>query len=380
MLLLIGEVMTTSSAADGMRITRGIELSQHIVSPYAIVRTPDGGYVVAGSSSVSNTHGWAARLDSTGKPLWEYLDGPANDWGISPGIDRFSSAIVLPDNRVLLCGTRNPEPTKLEPGGRIPERKGKPNVAGRLVIVDADGHHLARDIYPQGDSQKYYTEVQTCLAWSDGVALVGSASEPTGSRFGWLVKLDLTGKFIWEKVEPFKLALDAVEAADHDLLVLSWTYEAQGTYARLDKIDHEGNIVLTRQVDGGDWAGFVRPLSGASMITIVTIDRNLVTRRIRLDHSLNVATSASIGKFSTHRNWFLADQSIAMFGSIFDRGDTAAVGYVRNNHAVDVYPLKPLHDSGWFDDAVPAGNASEFATVRVSLSGRPVLAWLSLSR
>ena len=85
----------------------------------------------------------------------------------------------------------------------------------------------------------------------------------------------------------------AVETADHYLLVLSWVYEFQGIYARLDKVDGDGNIVITRQVPGGDAGGFVRPLLRSLPISIITTDRDGATRLLRVDSSLKDVGSLS---------------------------------------------------------------------------------------
>src|SRR5437016_1760468 len=94
---------------EQMKIERQITISKsHAVSPQLIARTPDDGYIIAGSDNEQRTEAWAARLTSSGDAVWEYLDGSPGSWADShPGTNRFSGAVVLRDNTVLLCGGKN---------------------------------------------------------------------------------------------------------------------------------------------------------------------------------------------------------------------------------------------------------------------------------
>jgi hypothetical protein len=70
-----------SDLRETLRIEREVVLSPgHSVSPNVIVRTPDGGYIVAGGDNEENTEAWVTRLDRNGRTQWEYLDGPADSW------------------------------------------------------------------------------------------------------------------------------------------------------------------------------------------------------------------------------------------------------------------------------------------------------------
>ena len=366
--ILMSLGLSTPVTADNIQVVRAVDLSQHLVAPGAIVRVPDGGYVVAGSSGIGNTYGWAVRINSEGKSLWEYLDGPSDGWeDRTPNVNRFNGAVPLPDNRTLLCGTKH-----------IKGDRSK-NIAGRVVVLDGNGQvSEARDVFPNGDSVNYHTSIEACLRWGDGIALVASARGPTLS--GLLVKLDPAGKKIWEKPVPFLNAFDTLETPNHELLVLSWVYEAQGTYARLDKVDPEGNVLITSQVPGGEHGRFVRSLPSASDIAMITRDGEGATSVVRVDSMLKqVSKPVSIGRFSCKASYSMADGSITLFGSVFDRGDTAAVGRLSRSFSLQEYRLQPLHTSFGITDATPSGHVGEFATVRTT-GYRAELAWISLGR
>jgi hypothetical protein len=368
-LALVALIESAPTQAQNIHVVREIQVSQHTVSPHVVVRTDDGGYVVARSSGVSDTHGWATRLDSNDKPLWEYLDGPAEDWSsMAPSVNRFTSAVVLPSDKVLLCGTKDHR-------NEIP-KKGD---SGRLVVIDAAGHREEQDIYPEADPQSLSAKIYKCVRWGDGIALVGETWGATPS--GWLAKLDLSGRLVWEKLAPFIVTLDAVETPKHDLLVLSWVYEAQGTYAILSKVDQTGAIVFTRQVAGGGDQGtqFVRPVSGP-VITILLQDHEPEMKVLRLDYNTlqNVGKPAELGRFNSDRSYMLPDQTTVIFGGTFHRGDTAAVPLLpKNSSSVSVTAVEPLNYSSGINDATPAGKPNEFATVRRA-GNCAVLTWVSV--
>ena len=371
-----------AALAENIHVVREVPVSQYPTSTYAVVRTPDGGYLLAGSTGVSDSHAWAARFDANGKRHWQLLDAPKEAWGdILPDISRFNGAVVLPNDKILLCGTRD-----------ITNAVPRKNVVGRIVLLNSNATHIEdgdrefRDMEPSGEGSSgyFFTEIQTCTRWGDGVALVATTHgsnerEPTAS--GWLVKLDLTGKVVWEKFLPFLNAFDAMETADHHLLVLSWVYEYQGLYARLDKIDEDGNIVFTRQVPGGDAGGFVRPLSSVSAISIITTDREGATRLLQVDSSLkDIGKPVSVGKFRYKQSYQLADGSIVLFGGISNRGATAAAARIKNS-SWRAFLIEPeQHSSFSVTAATPADHPGEFATVRSTAEFHPVLAWISVEK
>lgn len=67
------------------------------------------------------------------------------------------------------------------------EKKGGPTV-GYLVHIDAARKVLDQStFYPNGDTQFGLSNVNRCLPWGDGFALVGTTTSGTQSE-GWLIK------------------------------------------------------------------------------------------------------------------------------------------------------------------------------------------------
>jgi hypothetical protein len=357
-------LLGTARAGDTVLVQRDTQISERQAAPYVLVRTPAGGYLVAGSSGITDEGGWAVQLDSNGKQRWEFLDGQA----ATPELrrharGRLNGAVALDNGYSLFCGEKDhvdEEPTR--------------NSSGRIVIVDSNGHAEARDVYAKGDSQGLFTAIKLCFKWSDGVALLGT----NGSGSGWLVRLDSKGQFSWEKLLPFGIPLDAIETPDHHLLVLSAVLMANGAFAQLDKLDARGTVASTRKLDGGDKAAFVRTWLGDGPIAIVTLDRTLTTRLIHVDLGLkDVAAPVLLGTFYSYKNYFLPDRTIAMFGGVPDLGDTAAVAWVRASNKLNVLELEPAHSAFTIYDSAPS-SSNEFAVLR-RIHLKPFLGWISFA-
>ncbi len=358
--------INSAFAADTVIVQRDTQISELRATPYVLVRTPDGGYLVAGSGG-DGERGWAVQLDAYGRQRWEFFDGQEP----APGKRRHSlgsltGAVALPQGRSLFCGKKghnDEDPMRAR--------------SGRVVIVDSDGRAEARDLYANGDTQGAFTEIDLCLKWGDGVGLLGT----NGSGFGWLVRLDSKGQFLWEKAPRFGRPLDAIETSDHGLLVLSTGSLDQGTSAQLDRLDAHGEVVLTRQVDGGERAKFIRPWSGEGPISIVTVARSLEARLIRVDLRFkDVGPPVDLDNFYTYKSYFLGDhKTIALFGSVKDRGDTAAVARFSASNTLSILQLEPPHASFFIYDSVPTA-INEFAVVRCNSQLKPILGWISLAK
>src|SRR5262249_48871599 len=97
-----------SSAAPHMSINREVTLApNHKAAPYLITRASNGDFIVAGSTGIGDFRAWATRVDSDGKKLWEYVDGPPGGWEDLTGRgQRFYGAVDLPNQETLLCGIK----------------------------------------------------------------------------------------------------------------------------------------------------------------------------------------------------------------------------------------------------------------------------------
>jgi len=317
---------TPSPPAEQIAPSRGQLLSEHLVSPYAISPAPDGGYVVAGSNNISDTWGWAVRLRSSGDALWQYVDGPPGSWeDLTPNVNRFGGAVVLPDDNTVLCGTKHKPPA---------------HHGGHLVLLSPNGAIINQQyLFPEGKS----------------------------------------AHLVWEKRIPSGRPVDVAETSDHELLLLSGD-EIDARNSRLDRIDPKGNSVLMRRINGE--ARFVRDLS-PQRVPVGIITEELPdgpTQLVHLDSSLNaIGKPIDLGRSEARAAYQLEDKSIIIFGSIFSGGWNAAFIRVYANSSIHRYPLGPLHTAFWLQDALPTGVPNEFVTVFNSLSERTAtITWVSI--
>jgi hypothetical protein len=305
------------------------------------------------------------RIDARGRKLWEVVDGDlAISGDTKASINRFNGGAFLSDDKTLLCGTR---------------LSGEGLIAGRVLVVTSDGTiSSAKDLFPNipGATSAY---INKCLAWNDGVALVGTFSRGMASS-GWLMKLDKAGSISGQIEIPCIQAFDVVETANHDLLISSLDNSQRLGDSKIDRIDEHGRILATRHLDGK--AIFVRSSGAEDSVAIVTQSFDGPTTLLRMDGSLHdVKTPVVLGQFAANKVIGLADQSFVFFGSVIARGATAAVARVYSNSSSRDFALEPLHSSGWINDAVPSDRPNEFASVRNLLSGhRAVLAWISVEK
>lgn len=342
-------------------IERQVVLTKnHPAWAYTIVRNGDG-YVLAGSDDISDTEAWAMGVDSQGQPRWEFLDGPPNSWNDTrPSDNRFRGAVALSDGSTLLCGSK---------------RLSVNQTAGRLVRLSESGRLLEeRYIFPNRD-QTYSATIFKCLRWGDGIALVGGASSTDKANGPWLVKLGATGQILWERRGDFGTS-DAMEAADHDLLLAA----LDGTHTDLERVNQRGDVIARRTIEGE--GQYVRHVVPTKRVDVGTMTFDGPTRFLHFDQDFQEISPASAAdRIGLNRSYELPDQSIVVFGSIYDRGATANIARLDGNSMLRNFPLVPLHEAGWFNDAVESSNPNEFAAVMTMLDGsRPALAWIIIER
>jgi hypothetical protein len=347
-----------------VRIVREVTLSDHPVSSYVIIKALDGDLLVAGATSSADSAGWAIRLDSEGRRLWQFVDGSSEDFKEPPGhhTGRFNGGVFLEGGRTLLCGTlATPE----EPS------------SGHVVILASDGKlSSSKSVWPKIDGA-ISAEIKKCLPWRDGIALIGRSDLGIGGK-GWLVRLDNSGTQSYEVEIPCVEAFDAVETPDHELALSCLDNTERIGDSSIVRLGN-GKATSTRHIPGH--ALFVRSSTNGDFLGVVAEDVDRKSSLYRLDeHLQDISKPVSVGEFQTKQSYTLADGSAVLFGSVYERGATAAVGRFYS-HAFRPFALKPLNSSGGFIDAVATDRPNEFATVRTMLAdGRAVLAWVAIEK
>src|SRR5579872_2800168 len=171
------------------------------VVPHTIARARNGEFVVAGSL-YRMKEAWATRIDELGNVKWRYvLPGP--DQSLFGSDPEYQSAVMLPDDSVMLCGY-------------MTGLKGE-SWHGLITHLDSAGRVLRERVFaPPGDSKFGTSRFFSCALRADGlVVVVGSTSkseivQPTpeqplpyiGHYFYWILAIDQRGQTKWERLIP----------------------------------------------------------------------------------------------------------------------------------------------------------------------------------
>jgi len=194
------------SSASELSVTKTVYIEQGLQpDPYAIVRTRDDGFVIAGT--ITEDHeGWATRTDSDGKVLWRYVVPLADKLGKGDGgmYPTYKSAAVMPDDSVFLCGS-------------MPRSLGNKDGAGGLLThLDKNGNRISEVLIKPLIEKNLNGNLSACMPWKDGVIAVGNAGRITRTYdinaanpivtsveyFYWILALNQDGSTKWERLVP----------------------------------------------------------------------------------------------------------------------------------------------------------------------------------
>ncbi|HEY4147981.1 MAG TPA: hypothetical protein VGM41_03590, partial [Chitinophagaceae bacterium] len=193
---------------------------------YDIALTPDGGFIVAGSSksidgNITGHHGgidtadaWLVKLDQYGNIQWQKSFGGSKD-------DYFTSVIRTSDNAYLCVGVTSSN------DGDVTGNHGGSDYW--VVKVSSTGSILWSKCFGGTLNETSTQGIQTS---DGGYALVGSAVSQDGNVTGyisgaqnvlWVVKIDSVGNLVWQKCygnsNAYHYPGGILEDDDHNLLV-----------------------------------------------------------------------------------------------------------------------------------------------------------------
>ena len=195
-------------------------------TPNAIVPTPDGGFVVAGSTAsfgAGSDDGWIMKMDATGSVQWQKA------YGGSTFEDLWALQITT-DGGYIAAGTTGVYPNadvwilKLSPAGDIEWQKsfGGPNYDEGLAIQQT----------------------------SDGGYIVVCNTSSFGAGIGdaWILKLSSSGGLQWQKTyggPQYEYALTIQQTTDGGYIVggLTQSFGAGGSDIWVLKLDSLGSVV-----------------------------------------------------------------------------------------------------------------------------------------
>lgn len=146
----------------------------------SVTRTSDGGYFIAGrtmSFGAGSSDGWCLKLDASGNPVWQRVLGAIGD-------DFFYSAQQTSDGGYVLVGETDANKGSYRDGW--------------VVKLDSAGKTKWKRTFGSTSNDVFYAVQQT----SDGGYIVAgyTGSRGTGFDDGWCLKLDASGKPVWQKI------------------------------------------------------------------------------------------------------------------------------------------------------------------------------------
>jgi len=346
----VHSVAAYAASARSIVVDREVLLKGTIAGGTAtvIARMPDGGFVIAGDMG----RAWAARVNVGGEIQWQFLDSQDESLGGSIQ-SQFNGAVMLADSSILLCGRKYT----------------KHMIFAFITILASDGRVIEkRYLSPNEGRESYSGSFSRCLRWGDGVALIGGASN--GKKgVGWLMKLDKNGRKEWEIVNAAVLGTDAVEMADHNLVL---TDSRRVMEIELTRLDQKGEVLASQSFRGTDLELLrsteaivdlqVVIYGGGSEATLHTLDSQL--------HEVAPPKRISAVFIEQGCGYVLRDKSAVLFGYEQKGGDaftapyTATIARVGVDEEPDlVHVLEPYYESFTVRGAVPV-SAFEFVAVR----------------
>jgi hypothetical protein len=358
---ILGLMSTAPASAANTHITivREVFLEEGVAaSPRAIIRTADGGYVIAGA--LHDNQAWATRIDGNMKVIWRH-EVPHPSLTPAEGSSVYESAIALPDDTTLLCGFWNV--------GRL----GAPNVVGLLTRIDASGRVLdQRQVVPLGDSSYQLTYIRKCVHTIDGIAVVANSTQILGTgavrsskQILWLLGLSPTGVLIWQKVIPRdsqSVPSSLRVLPNSDLLVRSGYYE-------IILFDRVGSTIMEKKGPPGTLMRSIEPEESSRIISQSVDASSFVVTTLGSNLQEIDRKTGRFSDFIVRQAYELTGGDLALFGSEDEGGAaTAAVGWLHHDlKDMQTLVFKPTFGSFWIVDAVPTETPGEFATVRLVL-------------
>lgn len=351
MLLSVGATLSAcgrSPPPAEVTMTRSVVLAVGREEPEILISDHTGGFVIAGAADGMKPHAgaWAVRVDASGRKLWEYRDS-----AIPPeGSAKFSGAAMLSDGGVLLCGH--------EYTGHSQEAV--------IVRISAEAKLVYKHfVHPLDDPHSNWNGFSTCTPWHNGIAVLGSVSTLTpslggSSISGWLIKFDANGQYQWRRRGELYLADEALEASNHDLILVD--SHVNGS-SRIVRVNEHGDVTASTTIKGVE-AHFVYPLSPAPTLRLYALQWSGPDRYITLDRDLRIVADEQSRRLAPRKAYELPGGTILLFGGLRGLDSTAAVGFRYPRGRMEARAIGPLHQSVWIIDAIPTSRQNEFLTLR----------------
>lgn len=200
-----------------------------------IGRMPDGGLVLVGASGKKRAiqaAAWIIRTDSKGKVVWQRRFG-------GDKADGATGVVVLPDGGIAVSGSIS--------------SRGRGDYDGWLIRLDRRGKLIWDRTFGGSEEDTLFAVVAT---GDGGFALAGSTvSTGAGGGDGWLLKVSATGNQLWSRTfggEEYDVLNSLARTQDGGFVAAGHTRSQgpPGGGAWLLKLDGSGKMVWQRVLGG----------------------------------------------------------------------------------------------------------------------------------
>ncbi|MHB1530041.1 MAG: hypothetical protein ACYDDA_00270 [Acidiferrobacteraceae bacterium] len=351
----------TAFAGHHIRVVRSMFLERGVsIDPRALARTKTGGYVIAGTSGGP----WALRVNAQGKVQWRYrIPFVPSMPSEMPVNSTFTGAVTLPDDSTLLCGYGEFSP------------RHHPDLTGLLTHLSPHGRVLStQTLYPDNNRHYALNYLNHCVRSGKGVVVVGTTmrfrKHGPGTSYVWLLKLDDTGRIMWQKLIPNVGDSQILALPDRQLLLAWIAYYGKTDLVRLDA---QGDVTARGSLPGE--GALVHPLTAGPTVSVVSA--------LSKPHLHLQTVNAALGEVThrrgdaltvvTRRAYRLPTGALALFGDTtppeYGGMLVSSIAWISPHFGhQQVFTFKPW--SIWVADAVPTGTPGDFATVREVMSLR----------
>jgi hypothetical protein len=335
----------------------------HVV-PTTIVQMQNGDLAVAGTIGAA----WAADTDASGKLLWTYQDA-GDDGAEGSGNSmrsQFHGAVPLKNGNILFCGEKRSEDRHM--AGLITVLGGSGQLVDRRVEMPSDGETLTNASFFK------------CLAWEDGVLVLGDANQGT-KGYLWIMRLDSAGAKQSQTLVDFAQirAAEKAQASSEPSFVLA-LYNSDRDF-NVVRLDIKGTVIAKRTIPG-EWYLQMRSVEPTKKTWVVSYVVGPKATLYTLDEQLeDEQKPKEIGSFDATQGFGFAfpDNSLALFG----RTDNAAVQWVdKTGQHSSIAGVAEKYKTYVINDAQLI-SPNQFVAVRDSVSAEQsnrglMISWLTL--
>jgi len=197
-----------------------------------IIKTEDGGYIIAGSSNFTDAYGhdvWLIKTDKNKNIIWDKVYQ-------EEGYEYSSSVLQTDDGGYIVGG--------LECEGSVFD--------SFLMKVNAQGETEWKKIY---GTTGYEDRINSIIKTNDGVIFTGNTNAKGNGRYDvWLCKTDISGDLLWEKTYGTEWDDNgySVINATGGGFVLTGRWGGNGSDLYIIKTDADGNELWNKIFGGTD--------------------------------------------------------------------------------------------------------------------------------